>query len=639
MKSFYTLIIVLFNSLLSYAQFVNESGITLGGTDDDWGRTILSDSSGNLVMAGIFSSTVDFDPGAGIFNLTSNGGRDIFIQKLDSNGNLLWVKQIGGQGTDDIQNMILDDKGAIYLTGAFQDTVDFDPGLDTYNLICSAITNAFILKLDANGNFVWVNQISGSRTVKGNAITIDVNGDLITTGYFTESAFFDDRTSIDTLTSLGELDAFFYKTDTMGKIKWIKHVGGPEHDQGSAIATDLAGNIIIMGYFDDTVDFDPGPGTETRTTNGAGDVFILKLDANGNFLWVNQIGGTNNDYSNSILADENGSIYALGRFTGTADFDPGPGTVSLRALGAGDMFIQKLKSDGNHIWVKQIGGADSAVTYANGYSHFLDLQKNIYITGNFRQSVDFNPGIEAKKLISRGEYDIFIQQLDSNGNLNWVKQIGSSDYDGGYSIFPDRDGHFYMCGYFGQTAYFDCGLGIDSATNNGERDILLLKIYPCLPTTIVDVSTNLDGVTITAGSENACYQWLDCDEEFEAISGETNRSYTPTENGYYAVEITENNCIDTSKCIMVELTGITKFGSNDELSIYPNPTNGRIFIEVGSQTGPGTLIISDIMGKTILHQEFNAIRQLEIDIQGPSGMYFLEFISDKRIQSKRIIKR
>src|SRR5690606_26678071 len=106
-------------------------------------------------------TTVDFDPGNGVFNLTSADFEDIFISKLDANGNFVWAKRIGGTGSDFGYAISIDNNGNIYTTGAFMGTADFDPGTGSYTMSSSGFFDAFILKLDANGNFVWAKQFSG----------------------------------------------------------------------------------------------------------------------------------------------------------------------------------------------------------------------------------------------------------------------------------------------------------------------------------------------------------------------------------------------------------------------------------------------------------------------------------------------
>ena len=145
-----------------------------GSTATDNGNSLTVDAYGNVYIVGDFNGVVDFDPSTGTLNLTSSGSYDGFIAKLDVAGNLMWAKRIGGIGNDAANAVVLDAYGNIYVSGGFNNTVDFDPGLLTFNVVSFAAADGFILKLDASGNFVWVKQMGGTGSEEVNAIAIDV---------------------------------------------------------------------------------------------------------------------------------------------------------------------------------------------------------------------------------------------------------------------------------------------------------------------------------------------------------------------------------------------------------------------------------------------------------------------------------
>ena len=240
----------------------------MGGTFYDTAFSITTDANGNVYTTGDFWNTVDFDPGAGIANLTSNGYSDIFIQKLNDAGNLLWVKQMGGAFDDIGRSITVDNSGNVHTTGHFKSTVDFDPGPGTSNLTApGANTDIFIQKLDANGNLLWVKQMGEKFKDGGISIATDAAGNVYTTGYF-------DKT-VDLNHSNDEI--FIQKLDTNGNLLWLELIGGPDDDSGNVIITDAHGNIYIAGHFQSTADFDPGTRISNLTSNGKEDIFILKL--------------------------------------------------------------------------------------------------------------------------------------------------------------------------------------------------------------------------------------------------------------------------------------------------------------------------------------------------------------------------
>ncbi|MCX6291693.1 MAG: PKD domain-containing protein [Bacteroidetes bacterium] len=227
----------------------------MGGTANDRGTSITVDPSAAryVYSTGYFQGTADFDPGAGgTFHLTSAGNYDIFISKLDSAGNFIWAKAMGGTNDDEANSIAVDPSGngAVYTTGFFYQSADFDPGIATYILNSAQVSDIFISKLDSAGNFAWAKSIYG---------------------------------------------------------------GG--YDMGLAVALDHFGHVYTTGFFSDTADFDPGAGTFHLGSAGSGNIFISKLDTSGNFVWAKAMNGTGFDQGNSIAADASGKVYITGAFT------------------------------------------------------------------------------------------------------------------------------------------------------------------------------------------------------------------------------------------------------------------------------------------------------------------------------------
>jgi len=382
----------------------------IGGIDGDAGLSITTDVIGYVYITGRFELSADFDPGFGTSNLISVGEYDIFILKLDPGGNFIWAKQMGGTDNDYVQSITTDVNGNIYSTGKFQLTADFDPDSGTSNLISVGYSDIFIQKLDSDGNFLWAKQMGGWDDDAGLSIIIDVNGYVYTTGHFRGTVDFDPGIGTSSLTSAGFGDIFIQKLDSNGNFLWAKQMGGTWSALGNSITTDAIGNVYTTGYFRENVDFDPGPGSSILSSAGDGDIFIQKLDPNGNFLWVKQMGGIDRDNGESITVDTNGNVYTTGYFSGISDFDPGPGSSILSSAGDLDIFIQKLDPNGNFLWAKQMGGTDSDY----GKSINIDAIGNVYTTGYFHGTGDFDPCAGMSSFTSVGISDIFIQKLSQN---------------------------------------------------------------------------------------------------------------------------------------------------------------------------------------------------------------------------------
>jgi hypothetical protein len=473
MKKLIPLFVIFLFSNIILAQTNFKWAKNIAGTAADQGNSISIDINGNVYTIGDFEGTVDFDPGVGITNLTTNGGNDIFIQKLDSSGNFLWAKNMGGPSSDFGRSISIDTRGNVYTTGYFRGTADFDPGAGTTNLISNGATDTFISKLDSSGNFIWAKSLAGLSWDNGISITTDASGNVYTIGNFRDTVDFDPGVGSAFLTPNGIWDDIFIsKLDSNGNFLWAKNMGGAGSDFGLSISIDLRGNVYTTGNFRFTSDFDPGAGITNLSSNGDSDVFISKLDSNGNFLWVKSMGGTGSDQGNSLITGASENIYTVGYFAGTVDFNPGAGTTNLMANGSYDIFIQKLDTNGNFLWAKNIGGS----AFENGLFITIDTNENIYTTGEFQGTVDFDPGTGITNLTAIGATDVFILKLDSSGNFQWAKSVGGTGADKGNSITTDVNGNVYTTGFFNGIVDFDPEAGIANITAINFIDIFILKL-------------------------------------------------------------------------------------------------------------------------------------------------------------------
>ena len=331
----------------------------------------------------------------------------------------------------------------------------------------------FITKIQAQDlSLTWAKGIGGTMNDQGKSIAVDATGNVYTTGIFSGTVDFDPSTIVINLTSTGLTDIFITKQDPMGNLVWAKTMGGTSDDVSNAIFIDIIGNIYITGSFKNIVDFDPNSGIVNITSIGASDIFITKLDVNGSLVWAKAMGGIGDDMGTSLAVDANGSVYTIGQFIDIVDFDPNIGSVTLISAGNLDIFISKLDASGNFVWAKAMGGINNEF----GQSIAIDTIGNIYITGIFSGTVDFDPNIIVANLISAGITDTFITKLDATGNLIWAKSIGGLGFDQSYSITLDASNNVYTTGYFSGTADFDPSIGVTSLTSNGFEDIFISKL-------------------------------------------------------------------------------------------------------------------------------------------------------------------
>lgn len=465
------LILLILFSLHAKAQEL-EWAKQIGGTENQEPLDIMLDNSGNVYTTGWFDGTVDFDPSNAVFNLSASGSRDIFISKLDSSGNFLWAKRFGASGFDQAYSIFVDDTGNIFLTGWFQETVDFDPGNDTFNLVFSGGYDAFVLKLDTNGDFVWAKKLGGSSIDIGYSIVANENG-VYVAGRFQDTADFDPSASEYNLTANGLIDIFIVKLSTSGDFLWAKQYGTTNANIGEAVALDAVGNVYTLVRFKGTVDFDASIAVFNLTSYGGDDIAIVKLDNNGDFIWAKQMGGSGTEEPAEMVIDDDGNIYTTGYFTGTADFDPGTAQDFLISQGSFDVFVSKLDANGNFVWAKKIGGAGSD----DGKGIDVDNFGNVYLSGIFNGILDADPSSNVVPLTAYGDDDVYTVKLDSNGDFVWGTHFGGLAKDLGRAIVVNKVTlDVYVTGTFEAVSDFDPSITETTLTSFGAKDVFVVKL-------------------------------------------------------------------------------------------------------------------------------------------------------------------
>ncbi|MFO0808040.1 MAG: hypothetical protein U0746_05415 [Gemmataceae bacterium] len=376
-------------------------GDAAGGGTTDCGRKLAIDASGNAYVTGQFKESGDFGP----FTLTSAANQDGFVMKLDASGGVAWAKSFGagmndtglGIGVDAAGNvyalgvrtdpaatttvspnnghdifkfspagtlvwtrsfatrwqnssgdMAVDAAGNVYAVGSFQGAIDFDPGNGTQLFASGYWSDAFVLKLTSAGNYGWATTFYGlgSGSTGGyshaQSVALDGAGNVIVSGYYGYSVDFNPGRGTTTLPSGG--GAFITKLSNKGALVWAKALelvsSGSTMVYG--LAVDSAGSIYATGSFSSTVDFDPGIGTHSRTSSGASDVFVVKVNSAGTFQWAETIGGTSDDFGWGVAVSSTGVVHLTGSIMGTVDFDPDPLATHELSVNRRSLFLLKL---------------------------------------------------------------------------------------------------------------------------------------------------------------------------------------------------------------------------------------------------------------------------------------------------------
>ena len=390
-------------------------------------QSISTDHKGNCFISGSFNGQINFEQNNNKSTHTSNGSADIFVLKLNKEGDYQWSNSMGGESHDTGYTLNLDNQGNSYLTGEFMGTVDFDPSEENTAILSSVgYRGIYTLKLDSEGNLIWVNSTNGNYFRESSSYSsIDSLGNSYLIGGFFGTVDFDPSENTSLLTSEGNDDIFIMKLDKDGAFMWVKSIEGSHYKEVSSIATNQEGNSCITGRYRDTIKFISGENNTTLTSNGDSDIFILKLDSEGNLNWAKSIGNTGNDQGYEIQVDNKGNSYTFGSFSGTVNFDTGNTNFSL-SDSIYRSFMLKLDHNGDFKWLTQTWG---------NFSLSIDNFGNKLITGS--GSIDYHP--ETKKYNQKNYFrtKIFIQKTgtfsSTVGCIN-CKNIEASD---NLSIYPN----------------------------------------------------------------------------------------------------------------------------------------------------------------------------------------------------------
>lgn len=621
----------------------------IGGIE---GTSLAVDTDNNVYTAGRQSASGihDYDPGPGTFFLDGANGTG-YICKLTTAGDFVWAKQLPTGST--MENIKVDAAQNVYVVGHYSLTLDFDPGPAVFNLTSAGQNDVFILKLDAAGDFLWAKSLGGPLANLGLSIAVGADGSVYTTGYFSGTSDFDPGPG--TVNMTGGNDCFVSKLSANGDYVWALQIQG-SINQGHSLIIDAAGDLIISGIFQGTKDFDPGVGAFNLTSNGGGDVFILKLNSSGAFIWAKSVGGIGSDSDEAVTTDPSGNVYVTGRFTFAPDFDPGPGTFTLTTLGAEDAFVLKLNSSGDLVWAKQLGGSSSE----QGRDIKADAAGNVYTTGLFVGTADFDPGPSTFMLTSPvPSTDIFISKLDADGDFVWAVNFGGATADHGLSIALDAAGYIYSSGYFQGTVDFDPGPGVFSFSVSVES-AHILKLGPgiTLPLTLLDFSaiSNVNGILLkwqTAREVNTKsfeIEWGIDGQHFNKIGVQQAANNTGihqysflhnvnTDNdNYYRLKMLDNDGRFTySKTIR-----IAAFNAR-AITISPNPVINSTTLTIQADKDETIqFFLHDVNGKLVLVKSVKLVKgsnQLRLDLQTiPAGNYFISSGSDQ-FSTMKIIKQ
>ncbi len=279
---------------------------TAGGVDSDGANAVAAAPDGGWYIGGSFMKIASFEPTRQEYK--SKGGTDAFLLKLSKTGDFEWVKTFGGAYNDTILHLATDPRGSIYVQGHFKDKSDWGGG----PLVAGggSDNDVVLAKYNANGEHQWSKRFGNAFNDVAGGVCVDPAGNVTMVGSFDKSVTFGEG---DDHQSNGEADMFIARFDTAGKLQWAKTYGGDREDVGWGIAADSAGNTVMTGWFQNTVDFGK---TTLAPIKSAGnkDVFAIKHDAAGNIVWVQTWGDKDHDQGRGVAIDDKGGVIVTGLY-------------------------------------------------------------------------------------------------------------------------------------------------------------------------------------------------------------------------------------------------------------------------------------------------------------------------------------
>lgn len=450
--------------------------------DAQWGsyaRSIAVDKEGNVYAAGSHQGVTNFDPNTNNPNVVYNDTADFYITKTSSNGTLIWAKTVGsGASSDEISSIAVDDSGNVYASGRVGYNVDFDPGPGIHMQVLESI---YVLKLNANGDFVWVQGFDyvpyvfpDEQPPEIYCLKLDSQGNAYITGEFeSDIYYYDVNSSLVQISTNGDKDAFICKITNSGQIEWLKAIGGANKDIGTAVTVTRDDTLYFVGQYQGTVDFDLGAGQYNLTGVTAPNYseFLLKMTSDGNFVSAIKI-LSNYGHVAVLATDSLGYIYAGGNFSYTVDFDPDPTvTNNLTATNFGDAFILKLSPDGNYKWVRRFGGPD----IDDVRDIKIDKDNNINICGHFNGTGDYNPNTGVVNLQTNGSYDVFFAKVNTNGTYITAKSFGGPNGEALGAMAIDDDLNIYFTAHYLGESDLDASLFHANIYSATEGEIFIVK--------------------------------------------------------------------------------------------------------------------------------------------------------------------
>lgn len=444
------------------------------GAESEFIKDIATDDNGNVYATGYFKGSADFNPnGTAISSTSVNWG--MFVKKLSPTGDVIWVQFFESSGVNRAEAIAVNDQGVV-ITGECFGTIDFDPGTPVVEY--TGFSDAFVLKLNLDGNFQWVKTVD-SGVCKPTKIELDDSGNIYYAGGFSGSTDFDPGVGVSNHSSVGNTqDLFFSKLTANGDFVWAKSIVGFGINRASSMDVSGAGDMVVGGTFQDTIDVDPGAGTNEIIAQANTDGFLLHLDTDGNYQWAYHLYGQGQIDVNAVTIDVNGNVDFTANVLGNVVIPDGVGTFvpygGTLAQYWGIIGQYKLSS-GELTWLRELSGQESVLMQGITSGDDGDL----YLTGMAKGPTYWaQGGIIASTIEADTSFVLYTASVDDSGDFLWSRTVKSGLSDQSQNIALGNNDAVYTSGYFYESLDFDQGNTGTTllAHNNTYSDAFLMKL-------------------------------------------------------------------------------------------------------------------------------------------------------------------
>jgi hypothetical protein len=378
-----------------------------------------------------------------------------------------WGHSWGANDYDNVSSVAVDDQGFVYAVGTFYSVVEFDP--EGYGRMTSrGSSDPYMSKFDSNGNWIWTKTWGGRASDEANCIKLDSNGNIFVAGNFNYTAEFNPIGG--TLITSGHDfdDVYLTKFDSDGYWLWTHTWGGDGIDDVFDIDVNRDGYVYAVGQFRGSVDFKPGGG-DIHASHGDYDAYLTKFSPDGDWQIAEHWGGPNEDTAYGVMCDYNNMVTVTGLYRETVAFNPSGGSEHT-ANGVSDCFISRFNANDEWQWAKVWGG--DFFDFARDVE--CDSSNNIYVTGSFSDTVNFNP-VGGGSKTSHGSWDVWLSRFAPDGTWQWTEIWGANELDTGMTVHVDRFDSIFVGGYFAGSCEFNPDGG-GSQTATGMEDAFTSKL-------------------------------------------------------------------------------------------------------------------------------------------------------------------